>query len=123
MRKPPAGFSPLNARQSEIKSEQGKRTELRGPQDRKSARGAAALAGKVVWGTQISQIAASGLPRASRRASSREKVFGLGRPRALDRNAKARIMHWARCVAREKASGGQRGVVTRAAPNTQKIES
>ena len=45
----------------------------------------------------------------------REKLFGYGRPRPLDRNAKARIMHWARSVAREKASGRQRGVVTRAA--------
>jgi hypothetical protein len=33
--------------------------------------------------------AALGLPRASRR---REKVFGLGRPRPLDCNAKVRIM-------------------------------
>jgi hypothetical protein len=55
----------------------------------------AALAGKVVWDTQISPKAASGLPRASKR---REKLFGLGRPRALDRNAKVRIMHWARCA-------------------------
>jgi len=40
-----------------------------------------------------------GAPRASRRASRpREKMFGLGRPRALDRNAKARIMHLARCL-------------------------
>ena len=45
----------------------------------------------------------------------REKLFGYGRPRPLDRNAKARIMHWARCVAREKALGRQRGIVTRAA--------
>jgi hypothetical protein len=38
-----------------------------------------------------------GLPRGCRRASQsrlREKMFGLGRPRALDRNAKVRIMHW-----------------------------
>jgi hypothetical protein len=38
-----------------------------------------------------------GLPRASHRR--REKMFGLGRPRALDRNAKVRIMHWAKAVA------------------------
>jgi hypothetical protein len=45
----------------------------------------------------------------------REKLFGYGRPRPLDRNAKARIMHQARCVARERAPGCQRGIVTRAA--------
>jgi hypothetical protein len=45
----------------------------------------------------------------------REKLFGYGRPRPLDRNAKARILHWARCAAREKASGRQRGIITRAA--------
>jgi hypothetical protein len=45
----------------------------------------------------------------------REKLFGLGRPRALDRNAKARIMHLARCLARTRASGRQRGAITRAA--------
>jgi hypothetical protein len=45
----------------------------------------------------------------------REKLFGYGRPRPLDRNAKARIMHYARCLAREKAVGRQRGIVTRAA--------
>jgi hypothetical protein len=32
--------------------------------------------------------------------------FGLGRPRALDRNAKVRIMHWARCLSR-RTRGGQ----------------
>ena len=45
----------------------------------------------------------------------REKLFGYGRPRPLDRNAKARILHWARCAARERAPGRQRGIVTRAA--------
>ena len=35
----------------------------------------------------------------------REKVFGLGRPRALDRNAKVRIMHWARCLSRRTEKG------------------
>jgi AraC-like DNA-binding protein len=66
----------------------------------------AALAGKV---TQIGPKAALGLPRASRR---REKVFGLGRPRALDRNAKTRIMHWARCLSRRTEKGRAYGVVT-----------
>jgi hypothetical protein len=63
----------------------------------------AALAGKA--GPQ----AAPGLPRASRR---REKVFDLGRPRALDRNAKVRIMHWARCLSRRTEKGRAYGVVT-----------
>jgi hypothetical protein len=50
-----------------------------------------------------------GLRRASQR---REKVFGLGRPRALDRNAKVRIMHWARCLSRRTEKGRAYGVVT-----------
>jgi hypothetical protein len=54
-----------------------------------------------------------GLPEASRRARRlREKVFGLGRPRALDRNAKVRIMHWARCLSRRTELGKAYGVVT-----------
>jgi hypothetical protein len=58
---------------------------------------------------QNCQKAASGAPRASRR---REKMFGLGRPRALDRNAKVRIMHWARCLSRRTEKGRAYGVVT-----------
>jgi hypothetical protein len=46
---------------------------------------------------------------ASRR---REKMFGLGRPRALDRNAKVRIMHWARVLSRRTEKGRAYGVVT-----------
>jgi hypothetical protein len=73
----------------------------------------AALAGKVVWDTQISPKATSGLPKASRRAPRlREKVFGLGRPRALDRNAKVRIMHWARCLSRRTEAGKAYGEIT-----------
>jgi hypothetical protein len=60
--------------------------------------------------------AASGRPGASGRGSvrrpRREKVFGLGRPRALDRNAKVRIMHWARCLSRRTEKGKAYGVVT-----------
>jgi Helix-turn-helix domain len=52
---------------------------------------------------------AHGPPRAARR---REKVFGLGRPRALDRNAKVRIMHWARCLSRRTEKGRAYGAVT-----------
>jgi hypothetical protein len=52
---------------------------------------------------------ALGLPRAARR---REKVFGIGRSRALDRNAKVRIMHWARCLARRTEKGRAYGVIT-----------
>jgi len=54
-------------------------------------------------------MAASGDRRDSRR---REKVFGLGRPRALDRNAKVRVMHWARCLSRRTEKGRAYGVVT-----------
>ena len=39
-------------------------------------------------------------------------MFGLGRPRALDRNAKVRIMHWARCLSRRTEKGRAYGVVT-----------
>ena len=45
-------------------------------------------------------------------AKRREKMFGLGRPRALDRNAKVRIMHWARCLSRRTEKGRAYGVVT-----------
>jgi Helix-turn-helix domain len=52
---------------------------------------------------------ALGLPGGARR---REKMFGVGRPRALDRNAKVRIMHWARCLARRTEKGKAYGLVT-----------
>jgi hypothetical protein len=39
-------------------------------------------------------------------------MFGLGRRRALDRNAKVRIMHWARCLSRRTEKGRAYGVVT-----------
>ncbi len=55
---------------------------------------------------------ALGLPRAARRSQRREKMFGLGRPRGLDRNAKVRIMHWARCLARRTEKGKAYGQVT-----------
>ena len=45
----------------------------------------------------------------------REKQFGLGRPQPIDREGKVRIMHLARCLARTRASGRQRGAITRAA--------
>ena len=66
----------------------------------------AVLAGKAA---QIGSKAVLGLPRASRR---REKMFGMGRPLALDRNAKVRIMHWARCLARRTEKGKAYGQVT-----------
>jgi len=54
-----------------------------------------------------------GLPGASRRAPRlREKMFGLGRPRALDRNAKVRIMHLARCFSRRTELGKAYGEIT-----------
>jgi Helix-turn-helix domain len=46
------------------------------------------------------------------RTTRREKVFGLGRPRALDRNAKARIMHLARCLMRRTEPGRAYGQIT-----------
>jgi hypothetical protein len=39
-------------------------------------------------------------------------MFGLGRPRALDRNAKVRIMHWARCLSRRTEKGRAYGEIT-----------
>ena len=39
-------------------------------------------------------------------------MFGLGRPRVLDRNAKVRIMHWARCLSRRTEKGRAYGAVT-----------
>jgi hypothetical protein len=56
------------------------------------------------------QKAVHGLPGGSQRR--REKMFGLGRPRALDRNAKVRIMHWARCLSRRTEKGRAYGVIT-----------
>ena len=39
-------------------------------------------------------------------------MFGLGRPRPLDRNAKVRIMHWARCLSRRIEKGRAYGQLT-----------
>jgi hypothetical protein len=39
-------------------------------------------------------------------------MFGSGRPRALDRNAKVRIMHRARCLARRTEKGRAYGQIT-----------
>jgi len=44
--------------------------------------------------------------------SKREKLFGDGRPRALDRNVKARIMHRARALMLKTAKGKAYGLVT-----------
>ncbi len=46
------------------------------------------------------------------RARPREKVFGPGRPRPMDRNAKVRIMHLARCLKRRTEKGKHYGVLT-----------
>jgi hypothetical protein len=51
-------------------------------------------------------------PRGIRTIERREKMFGFGRPRALDRNAKIRIMHWARCLTRRTEKGRAYGVIT-----------
>ena len=69
----------------------------------------AALAGHT---TPNPPKAVLGLPRGSGPRQSREKVFGLGRPRALDRNAKVRIMHWARCLSRRTEKGRAYGEIT-----------
>ncbi len=42
----------------------------------------------------------------------REKVFGDGRPRALDRNAKVRVMTLARALMRRTEAGKHYGVIT-----------
>ncbi len=52
----------------------------------------------------------TGLRRHPRRR--REKLFGVGRPRALDRNAKARIIHLARCLSRRTEKGTAYGQIT-----------
>ena len=64
--------------------------------------------------TSPQQKAVPGVPMASRRlrARPREKMFGLGRPRALDRNAKARIMHLARGLSRRTDKGKAYGQIT-----------
>lgn len=61
-------------------------------------------------GTPAKPKGVLGLSRGS--SHPREKMFGLGRPRALDRNAKVRIMHWARCLSRRTEKGRAYGVVT-----------
>jgi len=69
----------------------------------------AALAGK---GLDKPPKPALGRPRGFKRPEHREKMFGLGRPRALDRNAKVRIMHWARCLTRRTEKGKAYGQLT-----------
>jgi Helix-turn-helix domain len=62
---------------------------------------------------RISEIPAQRTRRpASGRPKSREKVFGVGRPRPLDRNAKTRVMYLARCLMRRTEKGKHYGVVT-----------
>jgi biotin operon repressor len=70
----------------------------------------AVLAGKGVQSQPKAALAAAS--RRDFRSRPREKMFGLGRPRALDRNAKVRIMHWARCLSRRTEKGRAYGVVT-----------
>ena len=69
----------------------------------------AALAGK---GPTEPSRPPLGRPKAVMEPERREKMFGIGRPRALDRNAKVRIMHWARCLARKTEKGKAYGQVT-----------
>ena len=67
----------------------------------------AALSGQRAGTHQPQQKPVLRLPRATRRlrARPREKLFGNGRPRPMDRNAKARIMHYARCLSRRIEKG------------------
>ena len=53
---------------------------------------------------------AATLPRYLR--PRREKLFGDGRPRPMDRNAKVRIMHLARCLSRRTEKGKAYGAIT-----------
>ena len=73
----------------------------------------AVLAGKVV---EPQPKAVPDAPRATRFVSRsrrrREKMFGMGRPRALDRNAKVRIMHLARALSRRTEKGKAYGAIT-----------
>jgi len=75
------------------------------------------LSGEGAETHQPAQPDVTGLPRPSRRSprrarKRREKVFGPGRPRALDRNTKVRIMHLARCLKRRTEAGKHYGVLT-----------
>jgi Helix-turn-helix domain len=74
----------------------------------------AALAGKLATEPpKLTQgLLGPGRRLENRRPERREKLFGLGRPHALDRNAKIRIMHWARCLARRTEKGKAYGQVT-----------
>ena len=74
----------------------------------------AALSGQEAGTHQPQQKAVLRLPRALRRLSARprEKMFGMGRPRALDRNAKARIINLARCLSRRTEKGRAYGQIT-----------
>jgi AraC-like DNA-binding protein len=69
----------------------------------------AALKGK---GPTTPPKPACGRPGGFWKPERREKMFGLGRPRALDRNAKVRIMHWGRCLARRTEKGKAYGQIT-----------
>ena len=53
---------------------------------------------------------ANPLPRHLRRR--REKVFGDGRPLPLDRNAKVRVMTYARALMRRTEKGKHYGAIT-----------
>jgi hypothetical protein len=68
-----------------------------------------AIAQKAPGRPPLQPKGASGSPRAGKR---RKKVFGLGRPRAMDRNAKARVMHLARAMSRRTAKGKAYGPIT-----------
>jgi len=66
---------------------------------------------KAALGGEARPTAALGLPIGSR-SRRREKMFGTGRPRPMDRNAKVRIMHLARCLSRRMEKGKAYGALT-----------
>jgi hypothetical protein len=79
------------------------------------AQGLAPAAAQATFAATEARDASTPRPAALRPrgpALRREKMFGMGRPRALDRNVKVRIMHWARCLSRRAEKGRAYGVVT-----------
>jgi DNA-binding MarR family transcriptional regulator len=73
-----------------------------------------ALSGQSTGIHQPQQKPVPGLPRGSRRLRTRprEKMFGLGRPRPMDRNAKTRITHLAHSLSCRTEKGKAYGALT-----------
>ena len=73
-----------------------------------------ALSGQSAEIHQPQKKAVPGLAKPSRRlrARPREKMFGDGRPRPMDRNAKTRVMVYARALMRRTEKGKAYGAIT-----------